>query len=213
MRNLMNIVDDRLDQCFEEIGNYIEHNTDIDFRACAETLKEFGYEEPINQTTFYRVLFHDTTPEDKSISSNNELFAKLQAEIRFDLSKGPQGFAATRKAITHFVYGTLHRSWERKDWPNIDPDGAVGNEMIVIYTVESPSSAILFSTRGLSNMLARFAPRGQKPTGSPPGHRRLDVAINDLWSGSSSEDEVVIDASKCRITNMEMVNPAAIDDD
>jgi hypothetical protein len=198
MRNWINLINEeqggsRIDAALKAVATYIEHNTPPkDWYAISEMLREFGYQEPINQNEFFRAIFHEPTDLDRSQHATiGDFYAELEREVRFDLNR-KQSFTTSLEKAVDFIHGTYHIQWYKIDWPtqnsNKPLDDHGKHSVAVVYQISVPSSSILWSIRGLRAFLKSIPSTG-------PGWDALRDILNDEWTGYGSSDEVFIDTS------------------
>lgn len=200
MRRYLDIIreaQDPLDVALQNIADYVQHNADVNLGAAARVLKANGYAEPMKNASYFRALFHPVTEEDhQQYDTIAELYDHLKEGIRFEM-RGEQGFTTTRAKAVDFVGGTLHITLHPHEFPDHSPEAPLSGiqSIIVIYEVSAPANSVLYSMRGLQAFI--------KELPSSPGRDALDHALNDMWEGYGSDDEVVIDCDQgCKVVGV-----------
>ena len=195
----------QLDRAFQALADYIAHNEWLDSsRSVRATLRVNGYEEPVQQTTLFRALFHQITDQDRARHHTvGELFETLRREVRMDMNRS-QGFSTSLERVMKvFVNGTLHISHYAEDWPVHHPEAPLADlkSIIVVYEVECNPEQIVFSMKGLKAFLKHVGNTGE-------GFESLLGALGDpepFGSGYGSDDEVFVDTRKgCHIADMHL---------
>lgn len=204
MRQYLNLVtesDNAVDQAMNQIGDYIRHNAHTDLISAANVLKSAGYTEPFGAGTYYRVIFHDITEQDReSFMTVGEVADHIRANPRYELGRGAGGFTTSYEKAEEFARGQLWHT-DRENLPHHE-DVLLSSlserhwSLVMIYEVAAPANAIVLSMRGLKALL------GATPPGH--GHDNLNVAINDLYDGYGFDDEVVIDTGKVRVIGVHL---------
>jgi hypothetical protein len=208
MRNYLDILNegmalanDKIDDCLLTVAAYIRDNSHPDnWHRLAQTLREYGYSEPVKQNRFYRVLFHEPTEQDRAEHATiGDLYEELQREIRFDLNR-VQGFTTSFDRAVDFIHGQYHIQWYRHEWPRQNSNKPLGEHgrhtVAVIYEVEVADRDILWTMRGLMEFLKALPRTGR-------GWDELHDILTDEWTGYGGDDEIVIDTSRgSRITGM-----------
>jgi hypothetical protein len=193
MRKYIDIINEQVDPinwAMSAVANYIQHNADVDLRRVSQVLKENGYEEPFSSGNYFRALFHFITDSDRhNFNTIGELFEFMKHNVRMELTR-VQGFTTSLDHAIRFIESTLHISHDIGNFPVYDKSATLEEikDIVLVYEVKAHASQILLSMRGLKKFL-EIAPDGQ-------GKMALDHALNDLFEGYGSDDEVVIDTSK-----------------
>ncbi len=204
MRDYLKLVtesQDAVDAAMNDLGNYIRHNEHVDLGACASVLKAAGYVEPFKAGTYYRVIFHDITAEDRQkFMTMGEVYDAIKANPRYELGRGVEGFTTSMDAAEEFARGQLWHT-DRNNLahhPNVLLSDLEKRHwsIVMIYEVAAPESSIVLSMRGLQAMLQ------QTPPG--PGHDNLNYGLNDQWDGYARDDEVMIDTGGVRVIGVHL---------
>ena len=183
---------DQLDSVLNDIGNYIWHNIKIDFHRASRVLKEHGYIEHEYHMPVFRYLMHTVSDEERAtFKTHGALFDHIKNEIRIDLSHGPQGFTPTLEDSTELACRTQHMYRDTITPHNYNEP--LDREIIVIYEIVAPASAILFSAPALKKFL----------TTCPDGEgKRNCLNSMDPFEGGYNDPEIVIDTTTgCRVTD------------
>jgi hypothetical protein len=192
-----------LDLAMARLGAYIRDNATEDLRAISEVFHSHGYRETVQGGRFFRVIFHDVTEADRGLGSLSALHERLKQEVRFEMTGGRrkgEGFCRTLALAERFVEQTLHTSGRTPDhYPGADP--ASLDQVIVIYEVTAPSSAILLSMEGVQRFLKQTPPTG--------AWKALNYALNDMWDGYGHDDEVIIDTTQVEIIDVHLYDTQA----
>jgi hypothetical protein len=180
-----------LEGVFEVLATYIQHNSHLDHFDVAKRLREFGYVEPEHKMPVFRYLNHDVTEEDRAHATEGALFNSIRADMRMDLSRGPQGFAPTFEKCHDIALG--HQWLYCHEIPHNHPDAELGRSLVVIYEITAPKDNILWSMKGVK----AFA---QQAPDSPEKKELLNSM--DPFEGGYPDDEIMIDTSHgCRIVD------------
>lgn len=204
MRDYLNLVTeshDAVDAAMNELGDYIRHNAHTDLAAAANVLKSAGYVEPFKAGTYYRVIFHDITAEDRQkFMTMGEVYDAIKANPRYELGRGVEGFTTSYENAEEFARGQLWHT-DRENLAHHE-DVLLSNlgerhwSIVMIYEVAAPAEAIVLSMRGLQGLL--------KVTPPGPGHDNLNRGLNDQWDGYSRDDEVMIDTGAVRVIGVHL---------
>ncbi len=204
MRDYLKLVTeshDAVDTAMNELGDYIRHNAHTDITAAANVLKSAGYVEPFKAGTYYRVIFHDITAEDREqFMTMGEVYDAIKANPRYELGRGVEGFTTSMERAEEFARGQLWHT-DRENLAHHE-DVLLSNleerhwSIVMIYEVAAPNEAIVLSMRGLQGLL-RVTPPG-------PGHDNLNHGLNDQWDGYSRDDEVMLDTGSVRVIGVHL---------
>lgn len=201
MRAAINVVEgvDELAAAVQAVADYILHNDPSGLEAAIPVIRESGYREVVRQTTFYRALFQEITPEEQAqFATLGELFAVIEAQgDRFEMG-GLQGFSCTLEGVSQFAYSSQHMA-VLHGVPLHDTSAPLEafRDICIVYTVEAPADAVMLTMQGLKAFV-EHVPQG-------PARRALDTALNDIYDGYGSDDEAIIDTSKgVRITGIHL---------
>jgi hypothetical protein len=197
MRKFIEIVEgaatDPVDQALALVAQYVTGNlAPHDWHEVAAVLRQSGYQEPMRGSSYFRAIFHQPTDLDRQKHTTiGQFFEELKAEVRFDLNR-VQGFTTSLDNAIDFIHGQYHIQWYRAEWPHQTPDTLLGDHgrhnVAVVYEVEVDPANIIWSNRGLLDLLGRLPRTGQ-------GWDKLKEALTNMWSGYASDDEVVIDTT------------------
>lgn len=121
MRQYLDLVTeshDAVDAAMNKLGDYIRHNASADIGACAVVLKSAGYVEPFKAGTYYRVIFHDITAEDReTFMTMGEVYDAIKANPRYELGRGVEGFTTSMERAEEFARSQLWHTEPREPCP------------------------------------------------------------------------------------------------
>ena len=189
MRQYIDIIkehSDALNYAFEQLANYIQHNSQINAHKVSSILHQHGYVELFGTGNYFRALLHDTPHTNGTLA---DVFPSFKNEIKMTLGN-PQGFTTSLEKAEQFVNGTFHTTYGHEKFPihNLNTPLKDLRSISIIYEVNAPADSILFSMKGLQRFM--------KTTPDSSGKDQLHHALNDMWEGYGSDDEVMIDTSK-----------------
>lgn len=207
MRNFIDIVEATsqpdLEAALESLRDYILHNEPADQFAIREALYAHGYSEPVQQTKFFRGVWHEA-----SDGGTLADFLDHARDGKLFTFTDPQSCSTSLEYCLAFIGSTIFNT--RPDpnaWIEHQPHTPLSDlhngEAILIYEVEAPHSAILWSDAGLKEFAKTL-----------PGNLRgvIDEAF-DMWDGYGNHGEAMIDFTQARVIDTHLYDSAEDQDE
>jgi hypothetical protein len=208
MRNFIDLIESEtsqiapdLEATIKKIANYIHHNSNVDMWAAAEVLRNHGYAETVKNTKFFRVLFHDVSAEDRArYQTVGEMYEGILEDPRWSFERGPSGFSRSLTTAKWFSYGTFHHYYSPEHHMDAPLEGV--KSVAIIYEVKADPADILWSMEGLVAFI--------KDLPKTPAVKAFWDSMDD-FDGYGSDDEVVIDVAKVKITRTYLYDSRELD--